>query len=350
MRQDVTIELDFDDETWSDLDVLNDKELEEDEDDVIISDPVTLAEVSFNLPGSVRIKNLSQELRDLLAVNLDLPPTVTIGTWSMVKGFLSANDAIQGEANEKNIKDIWKPYKHMHAQILVNALCKAERIDLLAQFKWMVENNCYLQIGEETPEPPEPAAPVSMFKPGGLSFVPVQEFQPIDASKIILVLHYETNEIEKTNYRWFFDNFSEHLKSRPDIGLTALDVAKLKKNDGGNRIQMLEHVYPQFAHIVVCFNDSYIKEIRKSECVPKFKFCRSIQRKTDEEFVQNDNRNLRCRCVVMPGIKERINTNWAIMTTMYHWPEDHKDFLQRILNLDKLKVKYANPGMMNVTL
>lgn len=350
MRQDVTIELDFDDETWSDLDVLNDKEIEEDEDEVIISEPLTLADVKFNLPGSVRIRNLSQELRDLLYIHLDLPPAVTIGTWSMVTNFLSPNESPQGENNEKPTKETaWKPFKNLHAQILVNALYKAERIDLLAQFKLMVEQNCHLHIGEDPPEP-EPAPPFPMFKPGGLSFVPVQEFKPIDASKIILVLHYETNEIEKKNYRWFWDNFSEHLGKRPDIGFTALDVAKLKKNDGGNRIQMLEHVYPQFAHIVVCFNDSYIKEIRKSECIPKFKFCRSIQRKTDEEFVQNDNRNLRCRCVVMPGIKERINTNWACMTTMYHWPDDYKDFLERILNLDKVKVKHANRDMMNATL
>uniref|UniRef100_A0A1I7TJ34 Crinkler (CRN) family protein n=1 Tax=Caenorhabditis tropicalis TaxID=1561998 RepID=A0A1I7TJ34_9PELO len=350
---DVTIELDFDDETWSDLDVLNDKVLEEDEDDVIISDPISLSRVVFKLPGSVKIRHLAQEVRDLIFSNLTVPPTVTIGSWQMVVDFLSASEKFQGDFSDSNHKDVWKPFNNLHAQILVNALIKVERIDILAKLKSLMETECLLSTEEERVEPVR-----HHVKSATTTIVPAPPFVPFDASKMILVLHYETTKLEKENYYWFWDNFTDHLKKKSKQGYSALDITKLKKNDGGNRIQMVEHVYPQFPHIVVCFNDSYIQELRKAEVSTKFKFCRSIHRKTDEEFVQNDNRNLRCRCVIMPQMTEKLITSWAMLTHNYHWPDDYDDFIGRILDLDNVKVRFATAeeerekysGKNNVTL
>lgn len=326
---DVTIELDFDDETWSDLDVLNDNALEEEDDDVIISDPIQLSEVIFNLPGSVRIRNLSSELRNLIATNLDVPGIVSIGTWDMVVKFLTANESFDGDLTKPIKKDVWKPFKNLHAQILVNALYKVERIDILAKWKSMVEDNCYLEETEATTE-------TSGFfnTTDTIAFPAVAPLQPFNLNNKILVLHYETNKNERKSFRWFWDNLTEHLAKEGKGELEAVDVAQIEKNDRGNIVQLMDDAYPRFKHIVVCFNNSYVEALVEPMPENKFRFRKEIHGRTSAEFTNNGNRNLRFRCVQMPDLTRQVETHWAIVTIQYKWPKEHKELMMRLLRKD----------------
>ncbi|PIC18769.1 hypothetical protein B9Z55_024548 [Caenorhabditis nigoni] len=342
---DVTIELDLDDDEWAEMDVLTEDYLDDDMDEFPIDPPLELSDVAFKLPGSVRIKHLSRELKDMLIKQLDVPPAVTMGSWQMVADFLTDCLPFELDITDLNPKEPWKPYENLNAQCVVDALVKVERIDLLWKIKELVfENNHLEQIDENASTSQAPTMP-AIPPPTPSNLFPGDNFKKINATNSILVQHFEVSKIEKQNFRWFYDNFKEHLKRPEANGMRAVDVADLEQDDGGNLLQMLEHVYPQFKHIVVCFNDSYIKAVKELVPKKKFKFRKFIHDRTVMEFVNNGSKNKRCRCLVMPQTELKVETLWANVTYSFYFPDNYNEFLKRLFDRNVNVRDMSNTGV-----
>lgn len=99
----------------------------------------------------------------MILANLDVPTTVSAGSWQIVSSFLRGIEysvTFKNSFNvykvcfqeiggrERNSKLSWKPFEDMHAQILVNALAYAQRVDILVKLKSYIDSNSYLKNGE----------------------------------------------------------------------------------------------------------------------------------------------------------------------------------------------------------
>ncbi|EFO82965.1 hypothetical protein CRE_00162 [Caenorhabditis remanei] len=322
---------------------ISDGTYDDEEEEVIIDPPILITSVKVQLPGSVKIKHLSQELRDLLVIHLDVPSAISMGSWQMVEDFLTASGTFQLEPADPSNKNIWKPFENLHAQILVNALYNVERIDLLVKMRQMIRNNVHLQEADDVPQTSQNFSQAVSIS----NIPPLVPFTPVDATNTILVLHYEKKKQERINYKWFHDNLVQHLEKQSDKNLKVVDIITLEKNDGGNLLQLLEHLYPQFKHIIVCFNDSFIDAIKSPDPKKTFSFRKFLHDKTIVEFLQNNNRNRRFRCVVMPGITKTIETIWAMVTNRYPFPDNYNELLEKLLESKGVKVKRQSSVTLN---
>uniref|UniRef100_A0A8R1DQC2 Uncharacterized protein n=1 Tax=Caenorhabditis japonica TaxID=281687 RepID=A0A8R1DQC2_CAEJA len=328
MTSDVTIELDIDDDSGDETDIYPDAFAEEYDDEVIIDPPIMLSQVICKVPSSVQIKDLSKEVRDFIQQNLDFPPVVSIGSWATVHSFLDG-----GEQKDKRVgKDFFKPYYNMHAQILLNALAHAERIDILAKLRTIIESGNYLLKARESEN--SQTATRALANDNNFNSPPVRApEEKLGWDKTILVVHYEKTDKEKKDFAWFMQNMRRNFREQG--GLRAMDVERMEKNDEGNNLKKLEKVYYKIPHIIVCFNEAYCRALCAEEMEKDFEFKKHIHDKAMIEFLNNGSNNYRFRPVLMPGTKTIHRSDWASVTLKYEFPKDFEALLKRVYEPSK---------------
>ncbi|CTQ87027.1 ACT1-like protein [Caenorhabditis elegans] len=341
MKMDVTIELDLDGDDWEEVDVLSDKCVEDILEDVHIDDPILVSDVRITLPANIRIKNFKKEIRDLILANLDVPTTVSAGSWQIVSSFLRGIEYSEIGGRERNSKLSWKPFEDMHAQILVNALAYAQRVDILVKLKSYIDSNSYLK---NVPEPMFAFADTDSMASTTTFSEYAEPVHSMNARKKILLLHYETTSKEKEDFKWFKCNLKNVLEKERKEGkdLEVFDVKVWEKDDRGNVFQELEKHYDLFPHIVVCFNKSYIEATKPNSKSKMPQFRKSISDKLNVEFHMNGNRNLRGRCVLMSEVEKVTDTYWAAVTNQYPFPGSFEPFVKRLLRDGKVKKQSHN--------
>ncbi|CAI2357265.1 unnamed protein product [Caenorhabditis sp. 36 PRJEB53466] len=322
---DVTIELDYDDDLLEDEDVL--PEQAEEEDDITIDDPIALSDVTFEFPDGKKIKELANDILVSIFDNLKFPTAVSTPSWPFVYDYLCNQLPNTDAIKNLDRKDAWKPFHELEAQQLLDALEAAQRIDVLFELQMKMRAGDYLQVRRVSRNLSH-ASTLSIRSEISDVNQPAKKFS---GKKRILVLHYERTETEKANFSWFMQNLRRNLRSPAANGLKLLDVATLEKDDGGNMVYKIDAMYNDFVHIVVCFNNSYMTSFDTIDFARDFWLRKWIHEKTKIEFMDNQGRNKRCRCVLMPGTTHVNRLDWASVTTQYKFPDDFNDLFKRLI-------------------
>ncbi|CAD6193120.1 unnamed protein product [Caenorhabditis auriculariae] len=293
-----------------------------------IDEPISLQAVRISVDPRVRVRDLSNEVMETLCIHLNHPSFLSMLNWRAIARFFKLDSlAIEKiDASERPTEMMLSFLENHSAQKFFDSLIESHRIDTLYAILKLKRVGKLLKNTEF-----RGYHSVSTTQAFSGPHVPQEDY-----GKYILVTHFEKEKSERSDYKWFRKNIDDFLKRRSNM--TVIDVNSLNAEDHGNQMEIIDRVFKQVPHIVVCYSVSYINAVKYPDSSPQARTQQYIHNLMGAEFLQNNMRNERFRAVLFPGVQSKDLIGWALLTIQYEFPGPNigKFFERLVKNRDSL--------------